>query len=146
MTRMVDTRRLFTDHGLRCTKQRLEIYEALAMTKAHPTAEQLHQLVHERSPGISLATVYNTLEALCNAGLCQKLHGNGTGGARYDADVTDHLHVVSDDGRILDVPEDLTRELMESLPKETLRRIESALGVDLQGVSVELRGEPRRGA
>ncbi|MEO1130562.1 MAG: Fur family transcriptional regulator [Planctomycetota bacterium] len=137
-----DTRRLFADRGLRCTKQRLEIYRALAANRCHPTAEQLHHLVHQSSPGISLATVYNTLEALCAAGLCQKLATTGSSGARYDADVSDHLHVVTCDGEILDVPGDLTQELLQALPSDVLQRIEDRMGVCLRGVSISLTGEP----
>jgi len=64
---------LFAEHGLRCTQQRVALYQALAMTEAHPTADELHRWVSERLPGVSVATVYNCLEAFCKAGIVQKL-------------------------------------------------------------------------
>jgi Fur family peroxide stress response transcriptional regulator len=134
-----DVRAIFARRGLRCTKQRVEIFEALRSTKSHPTADELHRLVHEHSPGISLATIYNTLEALHEAGLCQKL-SCASGGARYDADVEPHLHVVTDDGRIIDVDATLTREVLDSIPASTLASIERHTGVRIRGVRVELDG------
>src|SRR6266851_1745955 len=50
--------------GLSVTHQRLAIFEALASSHAHPSAEQLHRLVQKSIPTLSLATVYKNLEAL----------------------------------------------------------------------------------
>jgi len=111
------------------------IYDALRATKSHPTAEDLRRLV----PGTSTATVYNTLEALCEAGLCRKMPMDG-GAARYDADRRDHLHIVLEDGEIVDVPDELGRRLIESLRGDVLEEIESALGVEVRDLRLELRG------
>jgi Fur family transcriptional regulator, peroxide stress response regulator len=51
-------------HGLSVTHQRLAIFEALATSREHPSAEQLHRAVQRRIPTLSLATVYKNLEAL----------------------------------------------------------------------------------
>jgi Fur family transcriptional regulator, peroxide stress response regulator len=51
-------------HGLSVTHQRLAIFEALASSREHPSAEQLHKAVQRRIPSLSLATVYKNLEAL----------------------------------------------------------------------------------
>ena len=51
-------------HGLSVTHQRLAIFEALASSREHPSAEQLHKDVQRRIPTLSLATVYKNLEAL----------------------------------------------------------------------------------
>ena len=52
------------EHGLSVTHQRLAIFEALASSREHPSAEQLHRAVQKRIPTLSLATVYKNLEAL----------------------------------------------------------------------------------
>ena len=52
------------EHGLSVTHQRLAIFEALASSREHPSAEQLHKAVQRRIPTLSLATVYKNLEAL----------------------------------------------------------------------------------
>ena len=43
-------RQLFADHDLRWTKQREEVYTALAASKAHPTAEELFNQVQSAAP------------------------------------------------------------------------------------------------
>ena len=141
---------LFARHGLRCTRQRRAIYEALAASKAHPSADQIFRQVRPHQSGVSLATVYNTLEAFCQAGLAQKLAraastipgpAAGTGPARYDATTRSHLHLhCTRTGQILDVPEDLGQELRDRIPHGLLERIESELGVKIQDVRIELVG------
>ena len=132
-------RTLLSDHGIRCTRQRTVIYEALTATRTHPTAEELHDAVAAACPTISLATVYNTLEALCRAGLCRKLHA-GKGGARYDAHPREHLHILTEDGRVVDVDPDLSRELLESVPQRVLEKIERSTGHRLDRRQLHLVG------
>ena len=40
-----DLQDLFHERGLRRTRQREDIYRALASTRAHPTADELHSMV-----------------------------------------------------------------------------------------------------
>jgi len=132
-------RSFFRDAGLRCTRQRELVYSALAATRAHPTADELHGAVRAEDPGISLATVYNTLEAFTAAGLCRRLpSANGAGPCRYDADTSPHAHVALADGRVVDVPESLGDALLQNVPPELLARVEAELGVRISDVSVTL--------
>ncbi|MCB9837808.1 MAG: transcriptional repressor [Phycisphaeraceae bacterium] len=144
---MSDTRTLFKRKGLRCTRQREAIFETLSMCELHPTAEELFWMVREQRPGLglSLATVYNTLEALCGATLCRKLPPTRSdAGARYDADLHEHLHLSTEDGRVLDVPDDLGAKLIESVPRALLDSIEQRMGVRIHAVRIGLFGESRR--
>lgn len=71
-------------HGLAVTHQRLAIFEALAASREHPSAEQIHRAVRRRLPTLSLATVYKNLEALRAVGAVadvNPLHQEG----RYEA-------------------------------------------------------------
>ncbi len=138
---LADIRSLFAEKRLRCTSQRTDVYAALKGTKSHPTAEQLHRMVHERSPGTSLATVYNTLDALCSAGLARRIPTAG-GVARYDADVSDHLHAVTSDGRVMDVPSDLCGEILQALPDRIRQRLETRLGTPVRHLSVQFSDPP----
>ena len=132
-------RAFFRDAGLRCTRQRELVYSALAATKSHPTADELFLAVRAEEPGLSLATVYNTLEAFTAAGLCRRLpSSNGTGPCRYDADTTRHAHVALADGRVLDVPASLGEALLERLPADLIAEVEARLGVKIGDVSVML--------
>lgn len=128
-----DIRALLREHGLRVTRQRETLYGALAATTSHPTADELFAFVHEQQAGLSLATVYNTLEAFVEAGLCQRIHaGNAT---RYDASTGDHAHVQTKDGRVLDLPHALSRKIQRALDPADLRRIEDELGVSIASIS-----------
>ena len=139
-------RRLFTEHGLRCTRQRVAIYDRLKLSMGHPTAEELFEEVRHGCDGLSLATVYNTLEALCDAGLCRKL-SLGCGCARFDADLEPHLHLLNDDtGEIHDVPGDLSRRLLSDLSDDVLRDIEQRLGVQIDRVSLHLHARLANGS
>lgn len=138
-------RSLLREHGLRSTRQREDVYIALATSGDHLTADEVHRSVRLTRAGMSLATVYNTLEALAGAGLCTRLLTTG-GAARYDTDVSDHAHVVTADGRIFDVPDDLSERLLNSIDSDVLQEIEHRLGMHLAGLSLELRAETQPSA
>ncbi len=135
---MPTTRELFAGHSIRCTTQRRALYEALRGTKRHPTAEELFRIVKPGTEHLSRATVYNTLEILCDVGLAQKLPSN-KGCCRYDADVSEHLHICDrEDGSIRDVPEDLGEKLTGHIPQAVIAEIEDRLGIDIEAVSIQL--------
>ena len=72
------------EHGLSVTGQRLAIFAALAASREHPSAEQIHRAVRRRIPSLSLATVYKNLESLKKIGAIadvNPLHEE----ARYEA-------------------------------------------------------------
>jgi Fur family peroxide stress response transcriptional regulator len=79
--------------GLKCTPQRLAIYEALAASDSHPSAEELYRDVKTDYPMLSRNTVYQTLEALTTAGLAQAIR-SGRSYARYDGNSEAHHHMV----------------------------------------------------
>lgn len=138
-----EIRAIFARAGLRCTKQRVELYRALASTKSHPTAEQLRDMLGCGCCCSSLATVYNTLECFSKAGIVRRIP-TANGPTRYDADTTQHLHVKGHDGSIIDVPDELGAKLIEQFPHAVVRQIEKALGIPIDHVSLELiAGNPR---
>jgi Fur family peroxide stress response transcriptional regulator len=144
---------LFAQHNLRCTRQRRALYEALSATHRHPAADELFQQVARNEQGISLATVYNTLEAFCRAGLALKLPGGGGadgacgGGARYDATTHNHLHLRDErTGRVADVPDELGEKLLASIPSETIAKLEQQLGFKVSQLQIELVGQFRANA
>ncbi|MFN0012428.1 MAG: Fur family transcriptional regulator [Phycisphaerales bacterium] len=139
---MDDLPSLFARHGLRRTPQREVIYRALASTKSHPTAEELFAVVSRKRPGTSLATVYNTLDAFSRRGLCRRFNAptEADGPARFDADTSEHVHVITDDARVRDVPADLGAKIAAALPPELVEAVEERMGVRVDRVRIELRG------
>jgi Fur family peroxide stress response transcriptional regulator len=135
---MCSIRELFAGRRLRCTAQRRALYESLLRDNHHPTAEELHRRVKPQMDRLSLATVYNTLEALCKAGLARKLPTNN-GRCRYDADTSEHMHVCfRDDGVIEDLPDELGDRLIRQLPRSVISQIERELDVEVDGLNVQL--------
>jgi len=135
---MTTTRELFASHSLRCTQQRMAVFEALRRYRTHPTAEELYRLVKPSTEKLSLATVYNSLEVLCKAGLVRKMPMSN-GCCRYDADTSPHMHIrFPETAEIEDVPEDLSRRLLDHLPMGVLNEIGQAMGVKVDGMSIQL--------
>ncbi|MDT7777869.1 MAG: Fur family transcriptional regulator, peroxide stress response regulator [Acidobacteriota bacterium] len=90
--------------GLKLTPQRFAVLDYLLSTLEHPTAEQIHRDLNRRFPRASRATVYNTLIALCDAGLVHEIYMDEAV-ARYDANVEPHHHFVCRVcGQLEDVP------------------------------------------
>ncbi len=134
-----EVRDLFQQHGLRCTRQREVVYGALAGSMSHPTAEELHRRVLAVEPGLSLATVYNTLEALTCCGLARR-HAAG-GCCRFDAVTSPHVHLQTSDKGLVDVPQDLSARLLAGVSAEVLAEIEERMGVRIVHLSVNVVGE-----
>lgn len=84
-------RRALEGSGYRFTEQRAAVYRYLADTDVHPTADEVHLAVRQDLIGISLATVYKSLETLVGCGLAVKLM-QGDGSARYDGRTDPHHH------------------------------------------------------
>tara|TARA_B100001964_G_C14064401_1_gene522905 strand:- start:370 stop:819 length:450 start_codon:yes stop_codon:yes gene_type:complete len=104
--------------GLRSTRQRELIYGILIEHRNHPTAEEVHAQAKEQLPGISLATVYNGLEALVTCNLVRQVHFERTP-TRFCPNLQEHAHFQCDDtGKVFDVPldDEATRYLQNILP------------------------------
>ena len=94
--------------GLRPTRQRLTLAAALVGDgqHRHVTAESLYGTVQRRGGGVSLATVYNTLRAFCDAGLMHEITVDGTK-SYFDTNTHDHPHFFWEDtGMLVDAPAD----------------------------------------
>ncbi|MEJ2684455.1 MAG: transcriptional repressor [Candidatus Sulfobium sp.] len=93
----------YRDIGLKLTPQRLAILEYLEGNETHPSAEDIYAEVSKKFPTMSLATVYNTLEALRQRGEVQELTIDPYK-KRFDPDTGPHHHIICTGcGRIVDV-------------------------------------------
>ena len=103
--------------GLRPTRQRLALAELLVGDglNRHVTAESLFALSRGAGEKVSLATVYNTLRAFCDAGLMNEVVVDGSKGY-FDTRTDDHPHFFWEDSQLLtDAPgEEL---VIASLPR-----------------------------
>lgn len=136
---MGDPRSAIESRGLRCTRQREIVYATLGEMRTHPTAEELFAAAKQREPSLSLATVYNALEAFTETGLARRHPAtHAAGPCRFDADTFDHVHVEFPDGRVEDTPEDISARLLASIPADVLAALEARLGVRVDRLSLHL--------
>lgn len=101
------------DSGLRNTPQREVVYGALVTKRDHPTADEVYARVKSEMPSISLATVYNCLEALVQCNLVRQVNFE-RGPTRYCPNLHPHAHFHDEaTGSTYDV--DLPSGVMEQL-------------------------------
>lgn len=119
--------------GQRFTEQRAAVFRSLASTDQHPSADEVFMAVRRELPGISLATVYKSLETLVGCGLAVKLT-YGDGSARYDGRTDPHHHArCMVCGRVVDIAGGLADDHLASLRSD-------APGFTVTGYRLELSG------
>ena len=92
--------------GLRPTRQRLSLASLLVGDgmNRHVTAEGLFASALEAGEKVSLATVYNTLRAFCEAGIMHEITVDA-GRSYFDTRMDDHPHFFWEgENRISDAP------------------------------------------
>lgn len=105
--------------GSRITRQRELIFGILVDELNHPTAEEVYSRAKKELPGISLATVYNGLEALVSCGLIKQVHFERAS-TRFCPNLKEHAHFQCEQtDQVFDVPlgQDAFRYLQEILPE-----------------------------
>jgi Fur family peroxide stress response transcriptional regulator len=93
--------------NIRLSHQRLKVLEYVAEHRTHPTVDQVYSDLHREIPTLSKTTVYNTLNALMDAGLVKviTIEDNET---RYDIVTENHGHFKCQNcGRIYDFKIDI---------------------------------------
>lgn len=125
------------DAGLRPTRQRVALAELLVGDgrHRHVTAESLFESAKSNGDAVSLATVYNTLRAFCDAGVLQEITVDGSK-SYFDTNTHDHPHFFwEDEGRLSDAPSD--QLVIQRLP-------EAPEGVEVASVDVVIRLRKKR--
>jgi Fur family transcriptional regulator, peroxide stress response regulator len=121
------TQKLATS-GLRSTPQREVVYSMLLEKRDHPTADEVYARVRAELPGISLATVYNCLEALVQCRAVRAVNFE-RGPTRYCPNLKPHAHFHDEySGQTHDV----------DLPPDVLDKVKSVLPVGYDASSVEI--------
>ena len=121
--------------GLRMTRQRQQVFDVVAESHDHPTAEQIFERSRRSNPEISFATVYNCLSVLVECGLVRQVILDRAP-VRFCPNMREHWHFYCEScGEVLDV----------DIPKEgafhTGKLPES---FEVNHVDVALRGKCRQ--
>ncbi len=93
------------ERGLKITRQRLAVIETLIEKKdLHPGAALIWNEARKKKKGLSLSTVYATLDALWQCGIVKVLQFDKMEN-RYETDPGEHINLVCERcGKILDYP------------------------------------------
>src|SRR3954447_18372633 len=110
--------------GQRVTSQRLVIGRLLRELDRHVTAEEVLRRASEQLPGVSLPTIYETLDLLAELGEARRVSVGGP--VLYDPRVGDHAHLRC---RVCGRVEDI------EIPFDTARALRTAraTGFDAEG-------------
>jgi Fur family ferric uptake transcriptional regulator/Fur family peroxide stress response transcriptional regulator len=120
------------DSGHRVTSQRIVLHRVLAELGRHTTAEELAGIAGARLPGLSLPTVYATLELFEDLGLVRRVSAGGSA-ALYDPRTDEHQHFVCRRcGAVADVEAIVDAGAVAGAARAT--------GLAVEGVEVMLRG------
>jgi len=84
-----------TTGGFRFTPQREHVYSVLLKKRDHPTAEEVFIRAKGEMPDISMATVYNCLDALVKCGLARQVTVQ-RGATRFCPNMQEHCHFYCD--------------------------------------------------
>jgi Fur family peroxide stress response transcriptional regulator len=120
---------------VRPTPQREVVLKVILEKRDHPTADEVFARVKSTMPSISLATVYNCLEALVSCGLVRSVNFE-RGPTRYCPNLHPHAH-------FHDVSSGSTHDI--DLPESVLAKIKAILppGYDADSVEIVFRGKTR---
>ena len=104
------------ERGYRATPQRTHVYKTLLAKKDHPTAEEVFIRAKKDMPEISMATVYNCLDALVQSKLVKVVH-HDRGATRYCSNMQEHHHFYCDHcGAAFDIDTTSPREPLVKMP------------------------------
>ena len=132
------------EKGIRLTPQRMAILEFLRETKRHPRADEIHEHIKKRFPGVSLATVYNNLNVLKDKGLVLEL-SYGDLASRFDGMTANHYHITCEKcGKVVDFFYPPITEI-EKEASESANFSIRGHRVELYGVCGECRAESQDG-
>ncbi len=125
------------DLGL--TKQREVVLQVILAAEQHPTANEVFDRAKTLLPGISFATVYNSLRFLKDAGHISEI-SFGNGATRYDRITSRHDHAIcSNCGKLVDMEIELPEEIVKLAAKFSKFKLES-IELTLRGLCPECKG------
>ena len=118
--------------SLGLTKQRQCVLQVIHESEKHLTANEVFEEARGLLPGISFATVYNSLRYLKTEGLIGEIQ-LGLGAHRYDRNLTRHDHAVCNDcGSIVD--------LKLALPGRVLETASELSNFEADSIELTVRG------
>jgi Fur family peroxide stress response transcriptional regulator len=136
MAEILNIREILAKNGLKVTPQRVAVFEAFAILKKHPGAENIIEYVRKDDPNISTGTVYKTLETFVEKGMIKKVKTYGDV-MRYEAVLVKHHHLYSSDCSLI---EDYYDDELNQMLEEYFRRKEIP-GFQVEDIKIHIIGK-----
>lgn len=124
------------------TKQRELILNILKQSDRHLTADEIFFLAKLKMPSIAMATIYNNLNAMNEAGLINRLHIDGVADC-FDKITAPHDHLLCDHcGKITDIHLPALTDVIEQTVGSEIESYE----LTVHYICPECRRAPKRSA
>src|SRR5215467_6528865 len=121
------------------TKQRRAVLEVIREADEHLTANQVFEHARRRLPGISFATVYNSLRYLKNEGLIGEIRF-AANCSRYDRKLERHDHAICNNcGKLVDLELSIPTGLLKKAAKRSKFKARS-IELTLRGLCPDCSG------
>lgn len=131
---MISVKEEIKDLGL--TKQRAAILQVIRESGEHLTANGVFENARQILPGISFATVYNSLRYLKEAGHIAEI-SFGSGASRFDSITSRHDHAICTNcGKLVDMEIELPAEIVNFAAQFSRFKLES-IELTLRGLCPE---------
>lgn len=102
---------------IKYTNQRIEILNFLKNNTAHPTVDDVYEVVKKKLTRISKATVYQNLKFLTEKGLIQEVNIKGV--SRYEPNLDPHHHMICRKcGKIIDFESKILTDYLQKIGKK----------------------------
>ena len=130
---MINCVQKLKEAGFKLTPQRLAIAKYLDGNTCHPTAAHIYDDLKKDYPGMSMATVYNTLNTMSGLGLVNE-HKLFKDQVHYDPDTSFHHHFCCDRCKtVVDVFDIESLPCFKEFEQKTKHRV-SHVAIVLKGV------------
>jgi Fur family transcriptional regulator, peroxide stress response regulator len=118
------------------TKQRQAVLRVIRESHDHLTANEVFEDARRLLPGISFATVYNSLRYLKQEGLIEEIRF-GTNAARFERKLTPHHHALCNKcGKLVDLELPIPDRLLKEAADRSMFRADS-IELTLRGLCPE---------
>ena len=134
LSEVCDNRELFSQRGIKNTKQRNIIYDILKETSLPLTAEQVYVNLLDIDKTMNFSTIYRILETFVSKGLVVKSNMTNDNKTMYELSRIDHRHYLT----CIKCKKIIT---IDSCPLEKLERdLAEATGFSISGHKLEVLG------
>lgn len=135
METITKAKEILLGRAIKITPQRIAVYTALDEL-GHACAEEIIDKVRQKSPTITVATIYNVLDCFVKGGVISMVN-TAQNRMYFDITTDDHHHLLSvDSQRVADFHD----PKLDSMIREYLASIKIR-DFELEGISIQLKGK-----